>query len=31
MFLPKATAFKKNTEGERATSDDILARKFAND
>lgn len=31
MFLPKATALKKITEEERATAEDILARKFASD
>lgn len=33
MFLPKATALKKkkNTKEERATAEDILARKFASD
>lgn len=31
MFLPKDTAFKKNTEEERTTAEDIPARKFARD
>lgn len=31
MFLPKDTAFKKNTEEEKTTAEDIPARKSAKD
>lgn len=31
MFLPKATALKKDTKEERAIAEDILAREFAGD